>query len=80
MEFLTAEEASQDLLKLIEKANRDQTHFNIISEHGNVVVLSDESYQNLIVTLELLATPGLLDGIQDGIQSDPFSEEKLLND
>jgi PHD/YefM family antitoxin component YafN of YafNO toxin-antitoxin module len=64
METLTAEEASKDLLKLVTLAQQDGRQFRIKTEEGTVVLLSEETYQNLIVTLELLATPGLMNGIK----------------
>jgi len=64
MEMLTAEEAAPKLIKLISSAHQDGHQYRITSEEGTVVLLSEETYQNLIVTLELLATPGLLNGLK----------------
>lgn len=64
MESLTAEEASQNLLKLMASAHQDGHQYRITADEGTVVLLSEETYQNLIVTLELLATPGLMKGLR----------------
>jgi PHD/YefM family antitoxin component YafN of YafNO toxin-antitoxin module len=64
METLTAEEAAQNLLKLMALAHQDGRQFRITAEEGTIVLLSEETYQNLIVTLELLATPGLMNGLK----------------
>lgn len=64
METLTLEEALKDFLKIIELARDDNSQFRITAEGGNVVLLSEETYQNLMVTLELLSTPGLMSGIK----------------
>lgn len=64
METLTAEEAAQNLLKLMTLAHQDGRQFRITAEEGTIVLLSEETYQNLIVTLELLATPGLMNGLK----------------
>jgi antitoxin YefM len=64
METLTAEEAAQNLLKLIALVHQDGRQFRITAEEGTVILLSEETYQNLIVTLELLATPGLMKGLK----------------
>jgi PHD/YefM family antitoxin component YafN of YafNO toxin-antitoxin module len=64
METLTAEEASQNLRKLMALAHQDGCQFRITAEEGTIVLLSEETYQNLIVTLELLATPGLMNGLK----------------
>lgn len=64
METLTVEEAAQNLIKFVRLAHQDSRQFRITTEEGTVVLLSEENYQNLIVTLELLATPGLMNGIK----------------
>lgn len=64
MKTLTVEEASQELLNLIENAQQNGHQFRITSEKGNIIVLPEDTYQNLVVTLELLATPGLMDGLK----------------
>lgn len=64
METLTAEEAAQNLIKLMASAHQDGHQYRITADEGTVVLLSEETYQNLIVTLELLATPGLMKGLK----------------
>ena len=64
METFTAEQAAQNLINLVELANQNGHQFRITSEAGTAVLLSEETYQNLIVTLELLATPGLMNGLK----------------
>jgi PHD/YefM family antitoxin component YafN of YafNO toxin-antitoxin module len=64
MNTLTAEEARQKLSQLIAIAQQDNTQFKITSEEGTVILLSEETYQNLLVTLELLSTPGLMNSLK----------------
>lgn len=64
METLTAEEAAQNLLKFMTLVHQNGCQFRITAEEGTVILLSEETYQNLIVTLELLATPGLMKGLK----------------
>ncbi len=64
MEILTAEEAAQNLPQLMALAHQDGRQYRITANEGTVILLSEETYQNLIVTLELLATPGLMSGIK----------------
>lgn len=64
METVTAEEAAKNLAKLIASAHQDGHQYRITADEGSVVLLSEETYQNLIVTLELLATPGLMKGLK----------------
>ncbi len=63
METLTAEEAAKNLLQLMTLA-QDGRQFRITAEEGSIVLLSEETYHHLIVTLELLATPGLMNGLK----------------
>lgn len=63
METITTEEATQNLTQLIASAHLAGQQYRITSEEGSAVLLSEETYQNLIVTLELLATPGLMNEI-----------------
>lgn len=77
METLTAEEAAQNLIKLMTLAHQDGHKYRITAEEGSVVLLSEETYQNLIVTLELLATPGLMNGLKLLETNSPAFSEHL---
>ncbi len=61
METLTVQEAQQKLQALIENASSDQQKYCITSATGNAVLLSEETYHNLLITLEMLSTPLFLD-------------------
>jgi PHD/YefM family antitoxin component YafN of YafNO toxin-antitoxin module len=63
MDSISAQEATKRLVELIQVANEDKCQFRITSEVGNVVVLPEETYENILVTLELLSTPGLMDNL-----------------
>lgn len=65
METLELGIAQEKLKTLIENATMDQARYVITSEHGSVVLLSQEAYENLMVTLEMLSTPILLDNTPD---------------
>lgn len=58
-------EAQANLTKLIESVSLDQKLCRITSDHGNAVLLSEETYDNLLITLELLSTPGLIDSLKE---------------
>ncbi len=57
METLTAQEAQEKLSALIESAAHDQLKFRITSPEGNAILLSEELFENILVTLEMLSTP-----------------------
>ena len=65
METLTAQEAQEKLAALIESASNGQFKYRITSATGNVVLLSEETYQNLLITLEMLSTPIFLENLQE---------------
>ncbi len=61
METYNLEEAQGQIKELVARTTLENRQFRITSAEGNVVLLSQETYDNLIVTLELLSTPGLMD-------------------
>lgn len=56
MQTLTAQEAQGKLLDLIE-ASQGQIKYRITSTEGNAVLLSEEAYESILITLEMLSTP-----------------------
>lgn len=66
MDTLTVEQVDGQLLKLIDSATKNLKQFRVTSQEGTVIILPEETYDNLIVTLELLSTPGLMETICNG--------------
>lgn len=65
MDSVTVEEASGSLKELLEKINSNQKPCRITLEGDQaVIVIAEEMYDNLLVTLEFLSTPGLLDRLK----------------
>lgn len=64
MKTLTATQARKDLFTLLRRSVRGHQQFRISSKEGEVILLSQEDYENLLETLELLSTPGLLKSIR----------------
>ena len=65
MQTISAEVAKEQLGKLIETIISERQHYRITSSEGEVVMLPAETYDNLLVTLELLSTPGLMENVGD---------------
>lgn len=65
MYALTATQARTQLFRLLERANKTHEAFQITSKTGAAVLLSQEDYDELIETLELLSTPGVLEGVRE---------------
>ncbi len=65
MESISTEQASQSLNELIKKINQENKPYKITTGDEAVIVLGEEMYDNLLVTLEFLSTPGLLDRLKE---------------
>jgi len=61
---LTATEARKELFTLLKRSVRGHRQYRITHREGDVVLLSQEDYESLLETLELLSTPGLLRSIR----------------
>lgn len=57
METVTAQEVNNNLMKMLANASTEHCKYRITSAEGTVVMLSEESYESLLVTLEMLSTP-----------------------
>lgn len=77
MDTITAQEVDGKLLEFIEKATDALKQYRITSPKGTVIMVPEETYNNLIVTLELLSTPGLMDTMCRG---KPEINEKFLSE
>jgi len=60
------------LLEYIRAATQNNQQFCVTSEEGNVILLPEETYQNILVTLEFLSTPGLMQNIDFNCRSDSY--------
>ncbi len=68
MRTLRATEARSNFFDVIKKAVRGHRQFRVISKRGAVILMSEEDYESLLETLELLSTPGVLKGIRKAKQ------------
>lgn len=64
MTTLSATEARQNLYTLLKKSVKGHVPIRISSQTGDAVLMSEEDYEGLLETLELLSTPGMLKSIQ----------------
>lgn len=74
METVAASEAREKLQEMIKEAVNNRQQYEVTSEDGSVVMLPKETYNNILVTLELLSTPGLMDQIKLKEVEEEFSK------
>lgn len=68
MTTLTATEARRDFFDLVKSVNEQHTVHHIHHRKGDVVMLSQENYDSLVETLELLSIPGFKESIQTSVK------------
>ncbi|MEV6343123.1 type II toxin-antitoxin system prevent-host-death family antitoxin [Actinoplanes sp. NPDC051851] len=56
-EAISASEARKTLFPLIERVNADRTPIEIVSRHGNAVLVSKEDWDAIVETNYLLRSP-----------------------
>lgn len=59
MQTITATNARSNLFSLLKKTLETHLPVRISSKEGGVIILSEEEYESLIETAELLSQPGL---------------------
>ena len=82
MKTLTATEARNELCTLLKRSVRQHQQFRITYREGDVVLLSQQDYENLLETLELLSAPGLLKSVRRArreiARGETYSLEEVL--
>ncbi len=68
MKTMTATEARGNFFNVIKNAVNGHRQFRVTSKQGGVIVMSEEDYESLLETLELLSTPGVVKGIRKAKQ------------
>ena len=62
---VTATKARENLFRLVKKSVKGHVPIKITSKEGAVVLVSEEDYEGLLETLELLSVPGMRKSIQE---------------
>ena len=65
MTTLTATHARQHLFEVLKKSIKGHAPVKITSKAGDAVLVSEEDYESLIETLELLSTPGMAKSLRE---------------
>ena len=64
MKTLTATDARDDWFSLLRNSVKGHRIYRITAKEGGAILLSEEDYENLLETLELLSTPRMLKSIR----------------
>ncbi|MBB63937.1 MAG: hypothetical protein CMO81_02615 [Waddliaceae bacterium] len=77
METFSKQDAAERLQSILKQCVEDQQRIRITTEEGNVVLLPEETYEQLMLTLEWLATTSFLPSESD---EGAFLDEEALTD
>ncbi|MBQ9420039.1 MAG: type II toxin-antitoxin system Phd/YefM family antitoxin [Synergistaceae bacterium] len=73
MENITAVNFSKNVFNVLDRAIINHESFNVSTDKGNAVILSDEDYRGMKETLYLLSVPGMKEKLLAGM-AEPLSE------
>ena len=77
---VTATEARQHLFQLLRKSAKGHVPVKISCKDGDVVIISEEDYEGLLETLELLSVPGMRKSIREAKADIRAGRTKSLKD
>lgn len=77
---ITATNARSDLFNLIKETISGHKEIKITSREGAAILVSEEDYENLVETLELLSIPGLRESIKEADEDINSGNVKSLED
>jgi len=64
MKTITASRARTELFTLLKGTVKGHRQVRITSKEGNTILMSEEDYESLVETLQLLSEPGLKESIR----------------
>jgi len=62
---ITATQARKELFQIIDRAVQKHEVVRVRHREGDIVILSEEDYENLIETIELLSLPGFQESLEE---------------
>lgn len=82
MTAITATDARKGLFGIIQQVNEDHTAIEVVSKHGNAVIISKDDYDAMTETAHLLRNPAnaerLLEAIERARRGE-FEQHDLLD-
>lgn len=80
MTEFTATEARQNWFQLVRRSAKGHVPVRITSKEGDVVLISEEDYESLLETLELLSVPGMRESIREARRDIKAGRTKSLKE
>ncbi|MBQ9389345.1 MAG: type II toxin-antitoxin system Phd/YefM family antitoxin [Synergistaceae bacterium] len=81
MQNITITGFQKNVIPILEQTIKYNEPVNVVTDNGNVIILSDEDYRGMLETINLLSIPGMREKLIDG-KSEPVSdcvpEEKIV--
>jgi len=81
---ITATDARRDFFEIVKGATEKHQIYRIHHRKGSVVLLSEEEYDNLVETLELLSIPGFLKNLKHSVaqmnNNETYSMDEVFGD
>ncbi len=68
---MTASEARKNLYRLLDQVAEDHVPVLITGKRSNAILVGEEDWRGLQETVYLHRVPGLVESIQEGMQTDP---------
>ena len=64
MKTIQSSKARQNFFAIIKSAIKENDQYRVVHKDGTAVIMSEDDYENLLETLELLSTPGVAKSIR----------------
>ncbi len=80
MTTVTATQARQHLFEILKKSVKGHSPVKISAKTGDAVLVSEEDYEGLLESLELLSTPGFAKSIKEARGDIKAGRTKSLKD
>ena len=80
MPTLNATDARREFFEIIKKTRNTHDVYHIQHRQGNVVMLTEEDYENMLETLQLLSVPGFREELYESVLQQKNGETVSFDD
>ena len=71
----TINNARQNFDNLVSMALNNNEVINVVTDNGNIIMLSEDDYRDILLTLEVCANPDFKRSLHEAAESDDFVDE-----